>query len=40
VDRVVAEADVDEDGFVSFQEFKNAVGELDIEQKMAFIGFK
>jgi len=40
VDRVVAEADKDGDGVISFQEFKDAVGDLDIEAKMAFVGFK
>ena len=30
----------DGDGVISFEEFKNAVGDLDIERKMAFIGFK
>ena len=40
VDRVVAEADSNEDGFISFQEFQEAISKIDIEQKMAFIGFK
>jgi Ca2+-binding EF-hand superfamily protein len=40
VDRVVAEADTNEDGFISFEEFQAAISKLDIEQKMAFIGFK
>ena len=40
VDRVVAEADTNEDGFISFEEFQEAISKLDVEQKMAFIGFK
>ncbi len=40
VDRVIAEADINEDGFISFEEFEKAISKLDVEQKMAFIGFK
>jgi hypothetical protein len=40
VDRVIAEADTNEDGFISFDEFEKAITKLDVEQKMAFIGFK
>lgn len=40
VDRVVSESDINKDGFISFEEFEKAVSELDIEQKMAFVGFK
>jgi len=40
VDRVIAEADTNEDGFISFEEFQTAISKLDVEQKMAFIGFK
>ena len=39
-DRLIAESDTDNDGVVSFDEFKAAVGDLDIERKMAFVGFK
>jgi Ca2+-binding EF-hand superfamily protein len=40
VDRVVSEADKDNDGYINFDEFKNAINKLNVEQKMAFIGFK
>jgi hypothetical protein len=29
-----------QDGFISFAEFQEAIAKLDIEQKMAFVGFK
>ena len=40
VDRVVSEADKDNDGFINFEEFKNAINKLNVEEKMAFVGFK
>ena len=40
VDRVVSEADKDNDGFINFEEFKDAINKLNVEEKMAFIGFK
>ena len=40
VDRIVSEADKDNDGCINFEEYKKAIDKLDIEEKMAFIGFK
>lgn len=38
--RAIKEFDKDNDGFISFEEFLEAVSDLDIESKMAFVGFK
>ena len=38
-DRLISEADKNEKGFVTFEEFHEAVSEVDIEGKMAFVSF-
>jgi Ca2+-binding EF-hand superfamily protein len=39
-DRIIAETDADGDGVICFEEFKESLPELDIENKMAFLNFK
>ena len=39
-DRVIAESDLDGDGVISFEEFRETLQKLDIENKMAMVGLK
>jgi Ca2+-binding EF-hand superfamily protein len=38
-DRIVNEADKTEDGSICFEEFQEALADLDFEGKMAFVSF-
>ena len=38
-DRIVNEADKTEDGSICFEEFQEALSDLDFEGKMAFVSF-
>ena len=39
-DRVLVEADADNDGYLSFEEFEAATKELDVEKEMSFLSLQ